>query len=351
MSSIRGDSIRSKVSDSYEKTAGYLLFDMTEAVGLELDEMDGNLINVQNMFDVNNLTGDDLTRFVYQRKGVARKAPGYASGIVTVTGTGTVEIGDLFETENGVQFAASETVSIAGSGDVPVIAVVAGASGNVGTGAVNDMPVTISGISAVTNSAPITGGYDAETDEDLRERYYEAIRTPASNGNKASYKIWAKSITGVGDAKVFPLAKGTGTVDVVIIDADMTPADASLVNEVQNYIDPGSSGRGDGIAPIGATCYVSSATGLSINVSASITLSSSASSSTVETAIKEAITNYLANIAFDSSIVSAAQVGNVILDVPGVQDYENLKLNSATGNVTVGEREVAVIGTVTFTYA
>ena len=351
MSSIRGDSIRSKVSDSYEKTAGYLLFDMTEAVGLELDEMDGNLINVQNMFDVNNLTGDDLTRFVYQRKGVARKAPGYASGIVTVTGTGTVEIGDLFETENGVQFAASETVSIAGSGDVPVIAVVAGASGNVGTGAVNDMPVTISGISAVTNSAPITGGYDAETDEDLRERYYEAIRTPASNGNKASYKIWAKSITGVGDAKVFPLAQGTGTVDVVIIDADMTPADTSLVNEVQNYIDPGSSGRGDGIAPIGATCYVSSATGLSINVSASITLSSSASSSTVETAIKEAITNYLANIAFDSLIVSVAQVGNVILDVPGVQDYENLKLNSATGNVTVGEREVAVIGTVTFTYA
>lgn len=351
MSSIRGDSIRSKVSDSYEKTAGYLLFDMTEAVGLELDEMDGNLINVQNLFNVDNLTGDDLTRFVYQRKGVTRKAPGYASGVVTVTGTGTVEIGDLFETGNGVQFAASETVSIAGSGDVPVIAVVAGASGNVGTGAVNDMPVTISGISAVTNSAPITGGYDAETDKDLRERYYEAIRTPASNGNKASYKIWAKSITGVGDAKVFPLAQGTGTVDVVIIDADMTPADTSLVNEVQNYIDPGSSGRGDGIAPIGATCYVSSATGLSINVSASITLSSSASSSTVETAIKEAITNYLANIAFDSSIVSAAQVGNVILDVPGVQDYENLKLNSATGNVTVGEREVAVIGTVTFTYA
>ena len=351
MSSVRGDSIRSRVSDSYEKTAGYLLFDMTEAMGLELDEMDGNLINVQNMFDVNNLTGDDLTRFVYQRKGVTRKAPGYASGVVTVTGTGTVEIGDLFETENGVQFAASETVSITGSGDVPVIAVVAGASGNVGTGAVNDMPVTISGISAVTNSAPITGGYDAETDEDLRERYYEAIRTPASNGNKASYKIWAKSATGVGDAKVFPLAQGTGTVDVVIIDADMTPADTSLVNEVQNYIDPGSSGRGDGIAPIGATCYVSSATGLDINVSASITLSASASSSTVETAIKEAITNYLANIAFDSSIVSAAQVGNVILDVPGVQDYENLKLNGATGNVTVGEREVAVIGTVTFTYA
>ena len=60
MSSVRGDSIRSKVSDSYEKTAGYLLFDMTEAVGLELDEMDGNLINVQNLFNVDNLTAMTL---------------------------------------------------------------------------------------------------------------------------------------------------------------------------------------------------------------------------------------------------------------------------------------------------
>lgn len=347
----RGDNIRNRISDSYEKTEGYLLWDMTEACGQEMDVLDENLTEVQSMFDVDNLTGSNLERFTYQRKGISRRSAGYATGSVTVSGTGTVEVGDLFETENGVQFAAVQTVTVAEEGVVDVIAVVPGASGNVGAGAVIEMPVTIAGIFACNNIEPMTGGYEAESDISLRERYYEAIQTPASNGNRASYKIWAKSVTGVGDAKVFPLGHGIGTVDVVIIDADMLPASTELVQSVQDYIDPNSTGTGEGVAPIGATCYVASATELVINVTAKLTLKSSASQSIVKTAIENAITQYLADIAFDSSIVSAAQIGNVILDVDGVQDYENLRLNGSTGNISVDDRKVAVLGEVTFTYA
>ena len=349
--SDRGDSIRNKVSDAYEKTAGYLIFDVTEAVGLELDDYDSLLTESQKKFDADNLTGEDLTKYCYQRKGISRKAAGYAKGTVTVTGTGTVEIGDLFETENGVQFAAAETVDVINSGNVPVIAVVAGNTGMVGSGAINDMPVTISGISACTNAEPTYGGYEEETDEALRERFYEAIRNPSGNGNRASYIAWAKEVTGVGDAKVFPLAQGTGTVDVVIIDSDMTPADASLVNEVQNYIDPNSSGTGDGQAPIGAKCYVSSATGKSVNVSATVSKTGSADANVVLSNIKADITKYLASIAFNTTKVSLAQIGNVILDAADVIDYEGLNLNGATTNVTVDEREVAVLGEVTITWA
>lgn len=349
--SDRGDSIRSKVSDTYEKTAGYLIFDITEAVGLELDDYDSLLTESQKKFDADNLTGEDLTKYCYQRKGISRKAAGYAKGTVTVTGTGTVEIGDLFETENGVQFATAETVDVVNSGDVSVIAVVAGNTGMVGAGTINDMPVTISGISACTNAEPTSGGYEEETDDALRERFYEAIRNPSGNGNRASYIAWAKEVTGVGDAKVFPLAQGTGTVDVVIIDADMTPADTSLVNEVQNYIDPNSSGTGDGQAPIGAKCYVSSATGKAVNVSATISKVSSASQDTIKANIENAIISYLASIAYESNRVSLAQIGNVILDVPDVTDYENLTLNGEVANITVAEREVAILGEVTITWA
>lgn len=348
--SNRGDSIRGRVSDAYEKTPGYLIYDVTEAVGQELDEYDGQLQTAQSKFDADNLVGDELTKYCYQRKGIIRKAPGYAKGTVTVTGTGTVEEGDLFETENGVQFAAVKTVDIVDSGDVSVIAVVPGNVGMVGAETINDMPVTISGISACTNAAPTYGGYDEETDEALRERFYEAIRNPSGNGNKASYKAWAKQVVGVGDAKVFPLAQGIGTVDVVIIDEDMTPADELLIAEVQNYIDPNSSGTGEGQAPIGAKCYVSSATGKAINVSASITIKSTAVQDSVKAGIENSITEYLKNIAFESSKVSLAQVGNVILDIPEVMDYENLALNGAMTNVNVDEREVAVLGEVTVTW-
>lgn len=348
--SDRGESIRNRISDDYEKTEGYLIYDVTEAVGLELDDYDSKLAEAQSKFDADNLTGEDLTKYCYQRKGISRKAAGYAKGTVTVTGTGTVEIGDLFETENGVQFASSETVEIVNSGDVAVIAVVPGNVGMVGANAINDMPVTISGISACINNAPTYGGYEEETDDALRERFYEAIRSPSGNGNRASYKVWAKSVTGVGDAKVFPLAKGIGTVDVVIINDNMLPADNSLVTEVQNFIDPNSSGTGEGEAPIGAVCYVTSATGKTINISVKVSKKGSAAQGVIKAEIEEAVTKYLASIAFESDKVSLAQVGNVIIDLDDVADYEDLKLNGVASNVAVTEREVAVLGEVSITW-
>lgn len=349
--SNRGDSIRGRVSDAYEKTPGYLIYDVTEAVGLELDEYDGQLQAAQSKFDADNLVDDELTKYCYQRKGIIRKASGYAKGTVTVTGTGKVEEGDLFETENGVQFAAVKTVDIVDSGDVPIIAVIPGNTGMVGAETINDMPVTIAGISACINAEPTYGGYDEETDEALRERFYEAIRNPSGNGNKASYKAWAKQVVGVGDAKVFPLAQGIGTVDVVIIDEDMTPADEILIAEVQNYIDPNSSGTGEGQAPIGAKCYVSSAAGKSINVALKPSIISSASQDVVKANIESAITSYLKSIAYKTNRVSLAQIGNVILDVPDVTDYESLTLNGNVGNVSVDDREVAILGEVAITWA
>lgn len=348
--SIRGNNIRDRISNNYEKTAGYLIFDVTEAVGLEMDAIDSTMNESVKNFDADNLSGDDLAKYVYQRKGITRKPAGFATGFVTVTGNGTVAEGDLFETENGIQFKATVETVVIDSGVVPVVAVVAGNSGIVGANTIVEMPVTIAGIATCNNEEATAGGYDAETDTDLLARFYEAIQNPSGNGNKASYKAWAKAVTGVGDAKVFPLGHGIGTVDVVIIDADKKPAETALVDAVQDFIDPESAGIGEGEAPIGATCYVSSATGLNINVSATITLLANVDSTAIEEAIKTAITDYLKRIAFVSDKVSLAQVGNAILDVEGVADYDNLKLNNITGNVTVTERQVAILGAVNFTW-
>lgn len=341
--SNRGNSIRDRISDDYEKTEGYLLFDVTEAVGLEMDEFDRELEIARDNFDADNLEGEILTKYCYQRKGIQRKPAVSAKGIVTVSGTGTVEQGDLFETENGVQFEAAETVEVTDSGDVNVIAVIPGNNGIVGANTITDMPVTIAGISACNNDQPTHGGYDEETDDSLRNRFYEAVRNPSGNGNRASYKAWAKQVTGVGDAKVFPLAKGVGTVDVVIINSEMKPADAELVKSTQDYIDPDSTGEGNGQAPIGARCYASSATGKDVNVSVTVSAKSTATKESVKLEVKNAVINYLKNIAFVANKVSLAQVGNAILEVPDVVDYENLKLNGSMSSVSVGDREVAIL--------
>jgi uncharacterized phage protein gp47/JayE len=269
--------------------------------------------------------------------------------VITVQGTGTVTKGDLFETANGVQFQAKSTEQISGTGKVPVEALIAGNSGVVGAGTITQIPVTITGISACTNEEATSGGYDAETDAALKTRYYNLLRTPATSGNKYAYKNWALEVQGVGDAQVYPLGHGDSTVDVVIIDSDKKPADSDLVAEVQEYIDPDSAGKGEGAAPIGARCYVSSAAGLEINLSVKLTTSSVKAE--IEAAVKKTIVEYLAEIAFQKAYVSYAQIGNAIIGVEGVTDYENLEINGGTANITVPDRSVAIIGQVVFSYA
>lgn len=349
--SNRGDNIRGRIDSKYEKSEGYLLYELTEAIGQEMDECDDTITEAENKLDVDNLTGDELTKFVFQRKGISRKEATYATGTVTVQGSGTVSTGDLFETENGVQFAANTDTEVQDTAEIEVTAKVAGNAGIVGAESITQMPVTISGISSCTNDDPTSGGYDAESDDALRERYYMAIQTPATSGNKAAYKNWALSATGVGDAQVYPLGHGDNTVDVVIINDQLKPASDDLVASVQAYIDPSSEGKGNGMAPIGAKCYVSSATATNINLTGKVTIKSGSTSSAIEEKIKATIEEYLRDIAFTGKAVSYAQISSRITDVTNVLDIENLKVNDGTANITIQDRYVAILGTVVFTYA
>lgn len=345
----RAENIRNNISDEYEKTPGYLLWDISEAVGQEMDGQDNDITNARALFDADNLTGDLLERFVKQRKGLTRKEATYAVGVLQVQGTGTVTIGDLFETENGAQFAAMETVEIVGSGSVEIVAVTAGNAGVVGAGAITQMPVTLAGIVSCSNQKATHDGYDAESDDSLRQRYYAKLRTPDSGANKYAYRNWALEVPGVGDAEVYPLGHGANTVDVVVIDTDRLPASGDLVADVQAYIDPDSSGRGEGRAMMGAHCYVSSATGQTISLNGKLIINGDQAA--VETAVKTAVKKYLASIAYSGYSVSYAQVNSAILETAGVLDVENLKINGGTANIAVAERSVAVLGTAVFTYA
>ena len=67
-------------------------------------------------------------------------------------------------------------------------------------------------------------------------------------------------------------------------------------------------------------------------------------------AVKAAIADYLAEIAFEQDFVSYGQIAAAILSAEGVLDFENLAVNG-TANVAIGERECAVLGEVAVTYA
>ncbi len=331
------------ISDDWQKTIGHTMYDFSFATAYSLEELSTDLQTAYEKTDVDNLTGDELTKWVLQRKGLIRKVAACGTTSLTVDGNFTVNEGDLFESEGGLQFEATETVTSTTTAAVNVQCTTTGSIGNIAADTITLMPVQIPGVTSVTNDNPVTGGYDEESDSELRTRYYEALQLPITSGNKYHYKKWAKEVTGVGDAKVFPLEYGVNTVEVVIIDSNKEPAGAELVAEVQEYIDPNFLGTGEGQAPIGAYCTVNAASALNLDISVSVTIAEGYDIAGVTTNIETAITSYLKGIAFLEDYISYAKVGSVIINTEGVSDYEDLLINSGTSNVSIGSKEVPLL--------
>ena len=200
----------------------------------------------------------------------------------------------------------------------------------------------------MTNEAPTRNGYRQESDEELKKRFYDELQKPIVSGNKAHYELWAKEVAGVGEAKCFALAFGENTVEVCIIGNDGQPASTELIQAVQKYIDPDSNGRGEGQAPAGAYCTVTTATKKELNLTATLVLLEGYELADVQEAIKQAITEELKEKAFQVEYISYAALANIIFTTQGVIDYQNLTINGGTANIPVGEREVATLGTVMF---
>ncbi len=337
-----------EIPDIYEKRKGYFLWDILKAISIKMKDTLQKLTFVASKLDVNNLTGTELERFITQRTGIERKEATYAQGVITVKGNGIINVGDLFETEGLIRFEAIEQKNIIDIGVVNIRCVTAGKVGNVPINSIKKMPITIQGINSCNNEVETNGGYDEETDTDLRNRYFERLREPATSGNIYHYKRWAKEVDGVGEARVIPLWNGHTTVKVIIIDSDRQPANENLVEKVQEYIDPNITGTGQGQAPIGAFCTVVSATPKNITISVKAVFSKNYDKEQVKKKITEYIKLYLKEIAFVKDILSYAIVGSKILDVDGVIDYSDLKINNQTSNIECEQEQVFILERVDF---
>ena len=201
------DTMLAAMPDSYQKTIGFPTYDILAAAGIRMAVTEELLEETRRKLDPANLTGAELDAYIYPRTGQLRNAATKAVGVLTVTGTGTVAAGDLFESGGGVQFAATETVTVNGTASVAIRCTRAGAVGNLPAGSITMMPVQIAGIVSVSNSDTTHDGYDAETDEAYYNRFLVRLRTPPTSGNVYHYLSWALEVSGVGAAQIYPLGQ------------------------------------------------------------------------------------------------------------------------------------------------
>lgn len=295
----------SKIEGSFE-------YDMLSTNSIEFAKIEVELEQAYKASFAESSWGEYLTMRAAEF-GVDRKEATNATGTVTLTGRGECIEGSRFTTTEGTVFIATKTVRINGTGEVPVKAQYEGSVGNVEAGAIRNIPMNIPGITAVTNTEATQGGYDEETDEELLERYFIVVRTPATSGNKWHYYNWAMSIEGVGACRVIPLAYGNGTVRVVIIDSNHQTASEELRQTVFDYI--------ESVRPIGATVYVETPDPLPVTITADIK-----GNLDVEKLIED-VNAFLASKYLSLEYISYAQIVNLIMDQKGVEDCDNVLLN------------------------
>lgn len=209
----------------------------------------------------------------------------------------------------------------------------------------------IQGIAQAYMSSTLVPARDEETDEELRERYFDALNQKAFGGNFADYKTKVVALPGVGDVQIYSVWNGGGTVKLSIVDPSYGPCSAEFIASVENEIDPenaqGEKGTGLGIAPVGHKVTVVTPDEVFIDVSATVTLATGYTLSQVETPIKNAITNYIQSLRQAwananelnqySCEVFVSRITAAIISVTGVANVTDIALNGEPSDITLIE--------------
>lgn len=331
----------SNIDEKYDKSEGSFFYDLTKPTAIEIEKANDKTEKILDRIFADTAKDEDLDR-VCAQIGIYRKLATKSKGQVIIKGaTGAfIGKGNLVASDN-VNFVCLEDKFIGETGEIimEVQCDKEGSIGNVPSAAIKSFPVTIPGAISVINLESINNGYDRETDESLRVRYYVKLRTPGVSGNKHHYKEWALECNGVGDARVFPLANGNGTVKILIINSIKRAADKKLLSDVFNYIEEQR--------PPGAKVEVVSAIEKEIVISANLVIKDY-TLDVIQAAISKKISKYFEDSIFKETYISLLKVGSMILSVDGVKDCLNLKINGVEANLSIGDYEIPILGGVKF---
>lgn len=330
------------ISDEIDKRQGSVAYDLTDPAAQEFAQAYIALDLALSYAFLNEDMPSDLLTVAASDFGVDRKPSIKAKGQVVLSGDYTQPIpqGTQVRTDDGVYFTVDTDVSLVdGTATASVTAVEGGTIGNVGIGEINTVVGDLAGVVSVTNEVAFDTGVDEESDEALLQRVYDKVRKPATSGNVYHYEQWAKEVSGVGDAKVYPTWNGAGTVKVVLLSDDKRAPSQSVIDATMTYI--------EAERPVGSTITVTGASELPINISADLTLAVDADINEVTTQIELAVTDYLETLAFNDTLIRYTRIAAILLDVPRIVDYANLTVNGGTANIEVADGQVAVLGAVT----
>ncbi len=284
-------------------------------------------------------TGDALLRWaaMYAVTGLTGV---FATGTVTATGDDgvTIPAGTLLQLGNGVEFQTLGSVDIAGgTATLSLQASKAGDSGNADTSSILTFVSPISGVDLTTTvDAPgLTGGVDADDDEDLQKTLVSRIQNPEQGGNLADFERWTFEIAGVTRRWVFPPQIGSALVGVLFVrdnESPITP-DAAEIQAVQDNLDLKR--------PLGSRPVVLAP----ILVPLDLTMSLTPNTAEVQAAVTAEFADMILRDAIPTGTILLSHINEAISIALGEIDHT---LTIPVADVTHAPSELPVPGTITF---
>lgn len=378
----------SRVPDKLDKREGSVIFDAQSPAALELQRLYVELNTL-----IAESYADSASREPLIRRCKERGITPYEATKALLKGAFTPTSIDVTGKRFNIGAVNYTVLSKIKDGEYQVQCESPGTGGNQLLGVM--IPIEyIEGLETAELTELLVPGEDEEDTEALRKRYFRSFSKKAFGGNVQDYLEKTNAIPGVGSTKVTGVWGGdirpaelipsagakswyegvigsmsgesakwlksvyaaasekklttSGTVLLTILNSDYNAASDTLIQKVQNAIDPPKdAGEGYGLAPIGHVVSVKSAVEVAVAVTTNITFDTGYGWSNLQNAINEAVKGYLLELRktwAESThiVVRISQIETRILGVKGVVDVGGTKINGVEDNLALGSYEVPV---------
>jgi len=290
------------VPDNVDKREGSIIYDALAPAALVMGQQSLDMANVIKETYIKTASGEFLDYRAIEH-GTSRYPATQTEAKAKVLNDkkeplDNVQIGDKFASigDSPIFYVVTK---INDDLTVELTAEVKGSSANSYIGQI--LPVTPNDLFSWAEITEITApARDVESDDHLRARLLSSQSWIAYGGNVADYLDMTSKIDEVGAAQIYPTWNGGGTVKVVILNNDLMPASASLVQKVKNALDPeDKQAEGYGLAPIDHAVTVTAPEKLIVNVDISVKLDDTKVTRYVKDSITKAVEGYFQSLRED----------------------------------------------------
>lgn len=306
---------------------------------------------------LDNVFGDTAEREYLERIALFTKGliPAKATKAVCLLETDApIETGSRFTADTASFVVIEEMESSNSYHQYKTECTEAGVEGNNHTGTA--IPVEyIQGLTYCQLTKILIPGEDEEDTEVFRKRWLDSFNNTAFGGNISDYKKKINEISGVGDCKVYRATNPAGEteggyVSAIIITSEFETPSQTLIDTVQQTIDPTGGGSGNGLAPIGHKVTIAGVETVVIDVEMTVSCTGAITFNDIKSRIESALQGYFKGLSKDwadaeqITVYSRQAQAAIITAVKEIEDITTFKMNGTEGNIILLQNQIPKLG-------